>query len=66
VTGRYKITVYRDHEYGELFDLQTDPRELHNRWTDPAYAAVKAEMLLRFVQAEIQREPMRMRRIANA
>ena len=66
VTGRYKITVYRDHKYGELFDLQTDPHELHNGWADPAYAGVKQELLLRFVQAEIQREPMRMRRIASA
>ncbi len=66
VTERYKITVYRDHDYGELFDLQADPQELHNRWADPGYAGVKQELLLRFVQAEIQREPMRMPRIASA
>jgi len=66
VTDRYKITVYRNHDYGELFDLQADPQELHNRWADPAYGAVKQELLLRFVQAEIQREPMRMPRIAGA
>ncbi len=66
VTDRYKITVYRNAGYGELFDLQTDPRELHNRWDDPAYAAIKAELLLKFVQAEIQREPTRMPRIAGA
>jgi arylsulfatase A-like enzyme len=66
VTERYKITVYRDADYGELFDLEADPGELHNAWDDPAYAEVKSRLLLQFVQAEIQREPTRMPRIAGA
>ena len=66
VTDRYKITVYRDASYGELFDLVQDPGELHNCCDDPAYAEVKGQLLLRFVQAEIQREPTRMPRIAGA
>jgi uncharacterized sulfatase len=66
ITQRYKLTVYRDASYGELFDLQTDPDELHNCWDDPAYAQIKTDLLLQFVQAEIQREPTRMPRIAGA
>ncbi len=66
VTERFKITVYRNAEYGELFDLERDPQELHNCWDDPAYAQVKTQMLLKFVQVEIQREPTRMPRIAHA
>lgn len=66
VTGRYKITVYRSSAQGELFDLERDPGELHNAWSDPAYAEVKTALLLRFVQAEIEREPTRMPRIAGA
>ena len=66
IEERYKITVYRNADYGELFDLQTDPGELHNRWADPAYQAVKAQLLLKFVQAEIQRESTRMPRITHA
>ncbi len=66
ITDRYKITVYRNAKYGELFDLESDPDERCNRWDDPAYAAVKSELLLKFVQAEIQREPTRMPRVAGA
>lgn len=66
VTDRYKLTVYRDADYGELFDLETDPGESTNRWNDPAYAEVKAALLLEFVQAEIQREATRMPRVAGA
>ena len=66
VTDRYKITVYRGSDEGELFDLQQDPQELRNRWADPACAGVKTAMLHRFVQAEIEREPTRFARIAGA
>ncbi|MFQ6048066.1 MAG: sulfatase [Phycisphaerae bacterium] len=66
IDRRYKITVYRDRDYGELFDLQEDPGEHHNRWADPSFAAIKAELLHRFVNAELNREPTRLPRIANA
>ncbi|MBX3011653.1 MAG: sulfatase-like hydrolase/transferase [Caldilineaceae bacterium] len=66
ITARYKLTVYRDADYGELFDLETDPGELQNRWDDPAYQAIKTQLLLDFVQAEIQRESTRMPRITHA
>ena len=66
VDQRYKITVYRNHDYGEMFDLEQDPNEVRNLWNDPAHAQLKATLLHRFVQAEIQREPTRMPRVANA
>ena len=66
ITDRYKLTLYRNQPYGELFDLQDDPRELRNRWDDPAYAQVKCNLLFEFAQAEMQREPTRMARIAGA
>lgn len=66
VDERYKLTVYRGQTYGELFDLREDPGELANRWDDPDYAAVKAEVIRRFLDAELQREPTRFARIAVA
>jgi uncharacterized sulfatase len=66
VDTRYKLTVYRNHDYGELFDLEEDPDEVHNLWHDPRAAALKATLLHRAVQYEIQREPTRMPRVAGA
>ncbi len=66
VDQRYKITVYREATYGELFDLVDDPGEIRNRWDDPAYADRKRDLLLQFMQADIAREPTRMPRIAGA
>lgn len=66
VDERYKLTVYRGETYGDLFDLQDDPGECRNRWDDPAYADVKAEVMARFLNAELVRETSRYPRIALA
>jgi arylsulfatase A-like enzyme len=66
VNDRYKITVYRGKEYGELFDLAEDPEERHNLWDDPAHEGLKLSLMHRFLQAEMEREPTRMPRIAGA
>ena len=47
VTDDYRFTIYKDVAWGELYDLKAGPRETHNRWDDPAYADVKAELSLR-------------------
>ena len=66
VNQRYKITVHRDGEDGELFDLQDDPGETHNLWHEPEAAELKCMLLHEFMQATLQSEPMRMPRIAGA
>ncbi len=43
-TARHKLNVFAGEEYGELFDLEQDPHELHNRYFDPAYAPVRGEL----------------------
>jgi hypothetical protein len=58
--------VYYNQGYGELFDLQEDPDEYHNRWGDPVYAHVKSELLLKFLHAEMGKEPLWMPRVAVA
>jgi uncharacterized sulfatase len=66
ITDRYKMTVYRHPTYGELFDLQNDPHEISNKWDDPSYTEIKSSLMHQFIQAEMQREPTRMPRIAGA
>jgi uncharacterized sulfatase len=66
VEDRYKITVYRGDPEGELFDLLDDPDERRNLWDDPACEPVKSELMHRWLQAEISREPTRYPRISHA
>jgi choline-sulfatase len=46
-TDQFKIAVDHTTSHGELYDLLADPDETHNRWEDPEYGSVKADMLLR-------------------
>lgn len=66
VNERYKITLWKNQTYGELFDLKEDPGELNNLWADPAARELKLELLLKYAYAEMDREPMRYPRIARA
>ncbi|MCM3781809.1 sulfatase-like hydrolase/transferase [Neobacillus mesonae] len=66
VDTRFKITVYYNQTYGEMFDLQEDPKELNNLWDDPSSQELKAELLLKYIWAELGKEPMPMPRITGA
>ena len=50
VTDRWRLSVYRGVDWAELYDLQEDPLELHNRWNDPEYAGVQGDLLRQLVQ----------------
>ena len=66
IDERYKLTVYYDRDYGELFDLAEDPHEVRNLWHDPAAGALKHDLIRRLLFAELGREPLPMPRIAGA
>ena len=66
VDERYKLTVYYHHDYGELFDLQEDPGEYRNLWDDPDAATLKSRLLLKYVHAELGKEPIWMPRVCGA
>ncbi|EMA36894.1 putative sulfatase [Halococcus hamelinensis 100A6] len=56
ITDRYKLTVYAGEEYGELFDLNKDPKELHNRWNDSEYAETKNRLYRELVDELVRQE----------
>lgn len=39
--GRYKIVNYHGQDYGELYDLESDPNEYQNLWDNEAYKEIK-------------------------
>jgi uncharacterized sulfatase len=66
VDERFKLTVYYNREYGELFDLESDPNEHNNLWADPDSAELKSELITRLLFAEMGKEPLWMPRIIHA
>ena len=53
IDPRYKLTLYYHRDYGEIFDLQNDPDELVNLWSD---AALRARLTEQFLHAEMLKE----------
>jgi len=66
VDERYKITVYFNREYGEIFDLQSDSQEINNLWGNPDFSELKATLMMKLLHAEMGKEPMWMPRVAQA
>jgi len=44
-SDRWKLVHFKGSEDGQLFDLESDPKEVCNLWSDPAYADRKRELL---------------------
>ena len=66
VENRYKLTVHYNRDYGELYDLKEDPREMINLWDNPEYQKIKSDLLLRFLYGEMAKAPLPMPRISGA
>jgi hypothetical protein len=43
-----------DSGFGELYDLAADPGEFDNLWDRPEHAGLKARLMERLVQLEIE------------
>ena len=66
VDKRYKITVYYNKTYGELFDLENDPLEYNNLWDNSDFSLVKMDLLMKYIWAELGKETLSMPRISHA
>lgn len=66
IDHRYKITVYYNRPYGELFDLEQDPGEINNLWDAASAQELKKDLLLKLVHAELGKEPIWMPRVWGA
>jgi arylsulfatase len=49
--GRHKMVIYHRHNLGELFDLEADPGEFVDLWAEPAARELKAEVMLKHIDA---------------
>ena len=54
ITERYRLTVFQEGDWGELYDLQDDPLEITNLWEEPEAAGTKSTLLHRLARALIE------------
>ena len=45
VTAKHKLVIYHETYDGELYDLERDPDQRHNLWSDPANSDLKNSLL---------------------
>lgn len=60
MTAQYRLTLFLNQPWGELYDLQRDPHELHNLWSEADYATIRlqlTETLLQQVMAAGETSP---------
>lgn len=63
---RYKLTIYQDKEFGDLYDLLKDPYEKYNLWENPEFTELKLNLLLKYASAELEKEAIAMPKIDGA
>ena len=52
-----KLTHYPGQAFGELFDLQEDPGELHNLWACPEWQQARTDLLLKLLHEDTLTQP---------
>lgn len=50
VTDRYRMSIYQDQDWGELYDLTSDPGEITNLWDDPSMVGIKTSLQFELIQ----------------
>ena len=66
VDDRYKLTVYYNRDYGELFDLQEDPGEINNLWNSTEHTALKTDLVMKLLFAEMGKESLPIPRTSSS
>src|SRR5262249_56553322 len=50
VDDRWRITLYGGVPWGELYDLRSDPHEMHNLWDDLAHTGDRLVLIERLTR----------------
>ena len=66
VTEHHRLTWYGGQPYGEFYDLQEDPQELHNLWDDPGYRSLREELAVQLLDQVVMSDSRLPRRQTRA
>ena len=53
ITRHWRMSIYDNTDWGELYNLSNDPNELCNLWDDQAHRAQKGELMEMFLRRQI-------------
>ena len=49
----YRISVFLGKDWGEIYDLEADPLEMHNLWDEPEHQDLRNKLTWELLQAVI-------------
>lgn len=55
ITDRYKLVAYSNPAWGELYDMENDPHQIQNLWSDPAHADLRFSLMQGLLAEEMNR-----------
>lgn len=56
ITNQYKLVIYEQETYGELYDLLDDPNQYNNLWDIEEFQKLKTELMQQMIQARMKEE----------
>jgi uncharacterized sulfatase len=62
----YKLVLYHNMKYGELYDIKSDPHQKNNLWDDPDSQQLKQDLIYKFIRAEMEKDGTLRTRLAPA
>ena len=63
---KYKVVLYSNPEWGELYDLSKDPEQLVNLWNDGKYSSVRFGLIQQFIKSEMEKDGVLRERTSGA
>ncbi|MHA1792831.1 MAG: hypothetical protein ACTSVI_09320, partial [Promethearchaeota archaeon] len=58
IDNHFKLVVYHEREFGELYDIKNDPDQIVNLWSNPSFSSVKSSMMMKLLSSEMnKRQP---------
>ena len=66
ITKDHHITIYAGESFGELYDLASDPDQLHNLWNDPSSRELKRDLQVQLMHRFAETDNTLPRRMGHA
>jgi len=66
IHDNHRLVVYRDADYGELYNLDKDPNQYDNLFNNPEYNKLQQKLMQKLLQVNMEKEGIMVKRVANA